>query len=89
MVPQYGCARTWYESDRIGRILPFGSNCWTMALSVKLSGLMQKNDVDPGLGLLARGRANEIDFSVADEPGWFLFNFDDSISYDLWACADP
>lgn len=32
--------------------------------------------MDPVLGLLALARTNEIDFGVANEQGWFQFNFE-------------
>lgn len=33
-------------------------------------------------------RANEIEFGVADEPGWYPFNLGDSIVCDLMAFYD-
>lgn len=39
-------------------------------------------------GLLALLCGNEIAFGVADAPGWFKFDFEDSIVYNLMAFED-
>lgn len=41
------------------------------------------------MSLLALARANEIDFGATEEPGWFPFNFEESIVYDLIILGDP
>lgn len=49
---------------------------------------MKDYDVGAVLGLLASARAIEMCFTVADEPGWFPFNFGVSIVYDLKTFED-
>lgn len=43
---------------------------------------MEEYDADPVLGLLALTRPNETDSGIANEPGWFPINFEDSIVYN-------
>lgn len=50
---------------------------------------MEEDDVDPALGLLAIARANEIKFSVANEPVWFPFSFKDRIVHNLSVLEHP
>lgn len=50
---------------------------------------MEEYYVDPVRGLLELACSNEPDFGVADEPGWFPFNFEDNVVYDLRAFGDP
>lgn len=49
---------------------------------------MEVYDLDPILGLLALPHANDIDFSVTDEPDWFPFNIEGSFVYDQRAFPD-
>lgn len=42
---------------------------------------MEEYDVNPVLDLFALVRSNKIDFDIAENPGWFPFNFEDSIVY--------
>lgn len=72
-----------FERDGIGVTGPSGLRCWTMALSVGLIELTGKYEVDPVSRLLTLARANEIDLSVADEPGRFSTTFKNRIVYDL------
>lgn len=69
LVPRYGSTRLRYESDCIGVIASLSPRYWSLALRNGLFWLMEKNDVNPALGLLAFALANEIGFDVADNPG--------------------
>lgn len=65
---------------------------WFALLDVNAERLTVYNDgrdAAPVLGLLSISCANEIDFVVAVEPGWILFNFEDVIVYDTMAFNDP
>lgn len=73
----------WYENDRIRVFGPSGSRCWPFVLSVGLFQMMQEYGVDPEQGQLASAHASGIDIGVAVESGWFPFNLEASIFYDL------
>lgn len=89
VVPRCGNTRMRYENDRTGVTTSFGLRFWALALSVGLFRLMAEYDVDLVLGLLASAQSNEINLCVADEPGWFLLSFKDSVVYELRTFEDP
>lgn len=45
--------------------------------------------MDPVQSRLALARASVVDFSVAEEPGWFSFNLEDRVVYGLRVFGDP
>lgn len=85
LVRTYAVGRMLYKSDHIGVHGLLGSRCSTLVLSVELFLLMAECDFNPELGVLALLRAIEINFSVEDQPGYFLSSYNDSIVYNLRA----
>lgn len=75
----------WHESGRIGMISLLGLCCWTLALSVEPFWLLEEHCMYLVLSLLALARSNEINFHVAEDLGWFSYNFGDKIVYNLRA----
>lgn len=86
--PKYGRASTLHESDHLGVIDLLGLRYWTLALSVGLFQLLEKYYVDAELDQDAPARASEIEFGAAENLGWFPFDFEDSILYDVRAFKD-
>lgn len=50
---------------------------------------MEEYDLDCELGLFTYKCVNEIDFDVAEEPGWIPFKLEGSFTYNLLAFSHP
>lgn len=65
------------------------SYCWAIFLGVELFQLRYEHNIDSILGSLELACANNVNFGVAEEPGWFSFNFNNSVMYSLRPVQDP